>query len=190
MNRYFSDNRSLKLDRGRSAELILYREYGGLCAEASSAWLNANRKSVALDLEKSTGVSVCGTHCPYCALQCGMNLEPTGQHSWSVVERDFPTDRGGLCQKGWTAVELIEDAARPRTPLVRDRCSEPLRAATWEDALERTRCTIGTRANHRGQAQPFGAALRGGNGAWQMHSWPWRRRRSRLSDLGHNRMKR
>ena len=49
----------------------------------------------------------CETHCPYCALQCGMNLVPIGGRT-TVVKRDFPTNRGGLCQKGWTAAELLE----------------------------------------------------------------------------------
>ena len=96
----------------------------------------------ALEPEKSTGVFLCATHCPYCALQCGMNLKSTAEHSWSVVARVFPTNRGGLCQKGWTAAGLLEDPGRLRTPLVRDHRSEPLRAATWEDALERIRCAI------------------------------------------------
>ena len=112
----------------------------------------------ALELEKSTGVSGCATHCPYCALQCGMNLKSTAEHSWAVVERDFPTNRGGLCQKGWTATELLENPGRLRTPLVRDRRSEPLRAATWEDALERIACAIErTQAAHgRNAAGIFG----------------------------------
>jgi assimilatory nitrate reductase catalytic subunit len=71
-----------------------------------------------------------------------MNLKSTAEHSWSVVDRDFPTNRGGLCQKGWTATKLLEDPGQLRTPLVRDRRSEPLRAATWEDALERIACFI------------------------------------------------
>jgi assimilatory nitrate reductase catalytic subunit len=66
-----------------------------------------------------------------------MNLESTADLSWSVVERDFPTNRGGLCQKGWTAAELLEAAGRLRTPLIRNNRSEPLRAATWEHALQR-----------------------------------------------------
>jgi assimilatory nitrate reductase catalytic subunit len=112
----------------------------------------------ALDLEKSTGVSICATHCPYCALQCGMNLKSTAEHSWSVVERDFPTNRGGPCQKGWTATELLDDPGRLRTPLVRDRRSEPLRAATWEDALGRIAYAIErTQAAHgRNAAGVFG----------------------------------
>jgi assimilatory nitrate reductase catalytic subunit len=84
----------------------------------------------------------CATHCPYCSLQCGMQLEPTAAESWTVAARDFPTNRGGLCQKGWTAAELLGSADRLRTPLVRDSRSAPLRVATWEEALERVAAAI------------------------------------------------
>lgn len=79
---------------------------------------------------------VCATHCPYCSLQCGMRLQPGGAGSWKVVERDFPTNRGGLCQKGWTSAELLDNPGRLRTPLVRDSRTEPFRAATWDQALD------------------------------------------------------
>lgn len=32
----------------------------------------------------------------------------------------FPTNRGELCQKGWTAAELLSSPGRLRVPLVRD----------------------------------------------------------------------
>jgi len=86
--------------------------------------------------------TVCATHCPYCALQCGMHLDSSAPDSWRVTERDFPTNRGGLCQKGWTAAELLSHPDRLLTPLVRDHRSEPLRPATWEEALERVTCAI------------------------------------------------
>ena len=38
------------------------------------------------------------THCPYCALQCGMALSPLAEGGAEVRQRDFPTNRGGLCQ--------------------------------------------------------------------------------------------
>ncbi|GGP61139.1 molybdopterin oxidoreductase family protein [Saccharothrix coeruleofusca] len=69
------------------------------------------------------------THCPYCALQCAMSI--TGG---KVSPREFPTNRGGLCQKGWTAAELLTSPARLTTPLVR-RDGE-LRPATWDEALD------------------------------------------------------
>ena len=50
------------------------------------------------------------THCPYCSLQCGMSLHPANG-TLLVGTRDFPTNRGGLCEKGWTAafVEVTYD---------------------------------------------------------------------------------
>jgi assimilatory nitrate reductase catalytic subunit len=83
------------------------------------------------------------THCPYCSLQCGMHLvESRLAGSWKVTERDFPTNRGGLCQKGWTAAELLDSPERLRTPLVRDNRSEPLRPAGWDEALDRITTAI------------------------------------------------
>jgi assimilatory nitrate reductase catalytic subunit len=77
------------------------------------------------------------THCPYCSLQCGMNLRSNEDDSWTVVERDFPTSNGGLCQKGWTAAELLNHPDRLRTPLIRDSRTAPLRPAGWTEALDR-----------------------------------------------------
>lgn len=47
------------------------------------------------------------THCPYCALQCGMTLVPDGTGSVQVRARDLPSNGGGLCQKGWTSATLL-----------------------------------------------------------------------------------
>jgi assimilatory nitrate reductase catalytic subunit len=77
---------------------------------------------------------VSATHCPYCALQCGMRLEPANNRL-VVAVRDFPTNKGGLCRKGWTAAELLDAPDRLTTPLVRDRKGGTLRAATWDEAL-------------------------------------------------------
>ena len=73
------------------------------------------------------------THCPYCALQCAMRLEVTADRV-TVASRDFPTNRGGLCQKGWTAAEVLRAEDRLTEPLVRrDGVLQP---ATWEEALD------------------------------------------------------
>ena len=93
------------------------------------------------EIENDAEVLACATHCPYCSLQCGMHLQPA-RGSWTVVERNFPTNGGGLCQKGWTAGELLGHPERLRTPLVRDKRSAPLRPATWEEALERVTSSI------------------------------------------------
>ncbi|MGO4595021.1 molybdopterin oxidoreductase family protein [Leifsonia sp. 2TAF2] len=76
------------------------------------------------------------THCPYCALQCAMTLTPTpgGPTPVAVTGRQFPTNRGGLCKKGWTSAEVLSTPGRLTTPLIR-RGGE-LRPASWDEALE------------------------------------------------------
>ncbi len=81
--------------------------------------------------------STVDTHCPYCALQCGMTVTAGDRPATLVPQEDFPTNRGGLCVKGWTAAELLDSPERLLTPLVRDRRDEPLRPATWDEALDR-----------------------------------------------------
>src|SRR3954466_9999024 len=76
------------------------------------------------------------THCPYCALQCGMTVTATPDGP-AVGARDFPTNRGGLCQKGWTSAELLTSPQRLTTPLMRSSRTEPLRPTTWAAALDR-----------------------------------------------------
>src|ERR1700761_6086704 len=74
------------------------------------------------------------THCPYCALQCGMSLVHEGD-AWKVEARDFPTNKGGLCRKGWTAATLLNAPGRLTTPLLRDKADGTLRPASFDEAL-------------------------------------------------------
>ncbi len=77
------------------------------------------------------------THCPYCALQCGMNLRPEpGGEGVAVEERaDFPVNRGALCGKGRTAPAVLSSRVRLTGPLVRTHAGR-LEPATWEEALD------------------------------------------------------
>ncbi|WP_077489757.1 molybdopterin oxidoreductase family protein [Sinomonas mesophila] len=96
------------------------------------------------------------THCPYCALQCAMSLAPasagaggaavpggalpapvgTTPAPLDVDGRDFPTNRGGLCRKGWTSAELLRHPDRVTEPLLRGEDGH-FRPVSWEQALER-----------------------------------------------------
>lgn len=81
--------------------------------------------------------AVTATHCPYCALQCGMNLrrEPGGA-AVTVEERaDFPVNRGALCGKGRSAPAVLSSRVRLTEPLVRTHAGR-LEPATWEEALD------------------------------------------------------
>ena len=79
------------------------------------------------------------THCPYCSLQCGIVLTAGGRPATLRPQDDFPTNRGGLCSKGWNAATLLDHPQRLMQPLVRtvpgDR-SSPLRPTDWGTALD------------------------------------------------------
>ncbi|MEO7124293.1 MAG: molybdopterin oxidoreductase family protein [Lacisediminihabitans sp.] len=78
------------------------------------------------------------SHCPYCALQCAMALRATPVQragSVTIAGRDFPTNRGGLCKKGWTAAELLDSAERILQPMMR-MPSGDFAPTSWEHALD------------------------------------------------------
>ncbi|MEV7860218.1 molybdopterin oxidoreductase family protein [Streptomyces hirsutus] len=82
--------------------------------------------------------TVTPTHCPYCALQCGMNLTPVPGGTVRVSERaDFPVNRGALCGKGRTAPAVLDPGVRLTSPLVRSPETGALVPAGWDGALDR-----------------------------------------------------
>ncbi|OBF23033.1 nitrite reductase [Mycobacterium kubicae] len=91
------------------------------------------------------------THCPYCALQCGITLDVSQGAVELAPQSDFPTNRGGLCAKGWTAAELLNHPDRLTGPLVRDDRNSALRPATWNEALERIVTNFQTIQHHHGR---------------------------------------
>lgn len=77
------------------------------------------------------------THCPYCALQCGQWMSPSGEVDARAVyatERD-PAGGGGMCQKGWTSSALLTHPHRLTSPLVRDSRAAGFRETDWAGAL-------------------------------------------------------
>ncbi len=107
------------------------------------------------------GATTIATHCPYCSLQCGITLDPSVRPVALAAQEDFPTNRGGLCAKGWTAAELLAHPDRLSTPLVRDHRDQPLRPASWDDALDRVAGAIRAAQDRYGRD---GVGLFGGGG--------------------------
>ncbi len=77
------------------------------------------------------------THCPYCALQCAQTLTatPDDRLPVAVAARDFPTNRGGMCVKGWTSAEVLRASDRLTQPLIR-ASDGGFREAEWGEALD------------------------------------------------------
>ncbi|MFG2077804.1 molybdopterin oxidoreductase family protein [Nonomuraea maritima] len=93
------------------------------------------------------------THCPYCALQCGMEI---GAGLAITPRTDVPANASGaLCQKGWTAGELLTNGARLTTPLLHGE------AVAWDVALDYVADRLSAiRAEHG----PDAVAVFGGGG--------------------------
>jgi assimilatory nitrate reductase catalytic subunit len=80
------------------------------------------------------------THCPFCALQCGMHVAGRRDAVEIAGNAQFPVNKGGLCVKGWSAGGTLAHRDRLTAPLIRD-ANGTLKPARWEAALD----TIATR---------------------------------------------
>src|SRR5689334_25317836 len=83
-----------------------------------------------------------------------MMLVPGEGGKLTVAARDFPTNKGGMCRKGWTAASLLDAPDRLTTPLASHEKGGKLRPVSWDEALDRIalaasarsrRCTAGMR---------------------------------------------
>ena len=75
------------------------------------------------------------THCPYCAVQCGLNLLVEKDHVVGFEPRyDFPVNEGRLCPKGVTAYLQIHHPDRLLYPLIKH--NGMFERASWDEALD------------------------------------------------------
>src|SRR6185503_1104806 len=82
------------------------------------------------------------THCPYCALQCGMHLVRGANGIEVGGNEKFPVNEGGLCIKGWAATATLAHPDRLLTPLMRNS-QGVLVEASWAIALKRIADRVG-----------------------------------------------
>ncbi len=84
-----------------------------------------------INKRKAVSVAV-ATHCPYCALQCGMRI--TREDAAISGDESFPVNNGALCVKGWTAAELLSHPDRLLRPLKRN-ARGALEPVSWDEAF-------------------------------------------------------
>ena len=100
------------------------------------------------------------THCPYCALNCGMLLKADGatvegQTRW----KGSPLTKGALCSKGATAFQQVNHVDRLTMPLLRK--GNGFVEIEWDDALDRAADGFLKIREHHGAAA--NAVLSGGS---------------------------
>jgi len=78
-----------------------------------------------------------------------------------IVPSAFPTNRGTMCQKGWTAGALLGHPDRLTTPLLRHSRDAELRPASWDEALDRVAAELRACAQRHG---PDAVGVFGGGG--------------------------
>ncbi|MBF4462939.1 molybdopterin oxidoreductase family protein [Rathayibacter sp. VKM Ac-2878] len=66
----------------------------------------------------------------------------------SIAGREFPTNRGGLCAKGWTAAELLASGQRLTAPL--RRTADGFVEISWEEALDAVAAAVRTTREQHG----------------------------------------
>jgi assimilatory nitrate reductase catalytic subunit len=90
-----------------------------------------------------------------------MSLTPDGEGGATVGARVVPSNRGGLCRKGWTSADLLTGPGRLTTPLARAGKNAPLLPVSWDEALDRAAAGLRAAQDRDG---PDGAAVFGGGG--------------------------
>lgn len=81
--------------------------------------------------------------CPYCAVGCSMiaytRTQPDGTVNLLQIEGDpdSPVNRGRLCPKGATAMQLAVSKRRADSPMFRAAGATQWQTITWDDALNR-----------------------------------------------------
>ncbi len=75
------------------------------------------------------------SHCPYCSLNCGLDLQTDGGTVVGISRwKQSPLTNGSLCSKGATAYEQINHKDRILAPLIRS--GSDFHEATWDEALD------------------------------------------------------
>jgi assimilatory nitrate reductase catalytic subunit len=82
------------------------------------------------------------SHCPYCALQCGIDLAGSSRAPRLDGDPEFPVNQGALCIKGWTAARLLRHPERLAQPQVRN-ADGTFASVSWDEALGRIAGSIG-----------------------------------------------
>jgi ferredoxin-nitrate reductase len=75
--------------------------------------------------------------CPYCGVGCRLAMTArSGQLVRVQGVVDAPANRGGICAKGATLHQVVQDPGRLERPLWREARHAPLRPGSWNAAIE------------------------------------------------------
>lgn len=89
-------------------------------------------------LPTAKGFSTARATCPYCGVGCVLDVTvEDGRMTGIRAEADVAPNFGMLCPKGAFLFKSDDPSRRLTAPMMRDRKGEPLREATWDQAIRR-----------------------------------------------------
>ncbi|HZP43152.1 MAG TPA: molybdopterin-dependent oxidoreductase, partial [Candidatus Binatia bacterium] len=98
---------------------------------------SAGRDRAAWEAAERVPDGLVPTHCPFCGVQCAMQLRVADGRVVGVEPRDFPHNRGALCPKGVVAYQQQAHPERLRHPMIRrGGKGGRLERASWDEALD------------------------------------------------------
>ena len=84
------------------------------------------------------GARVSRTVCPYCAVGCGMLVHTMDGRVVNIEgDTDHPINRGSLCSKGASLIQVVNNPKRLTRPLYRAPGAGSWREVEWDWALDR-----------------------------------------------------
>ncbi len=104
----------------------------GACVEACPT-ATLNEKTI---IEKGLPERTVLTTCAYCGVGCSFKAELQGDQVVRMTPyKDGKANHGHSCVKGRFAWGYATHADRVRTPLIRERITDPWREASWDEAI-------------------------------------------------------
>jgi len=77
------------------------------------------------------------TICPYCAVGCGLIVHSRGNEVINIEgDPDHPINKGTLCSKGSSIIQLRDNAQRITEPMYRAKGAKEWQKVSWDWALD------------------------------------------------------
>lgn len=92
---------------------------------------------------RARGAAVTTTICPYCAVGCGMLVYTRDGKVVNIEgDPDHPINRGSLCSKGASLIQVVNNTKRVTRPLYRAAGASEWREVEWDWALDEVAARI------------------------------------------------
>jgi predicted molibdopterin-dependent oxidoreductase YjgC len=128
----------------------------GQCVQTCPTGALADRKALRAHARPEP-IQTTRSVCPYCGVGCSVELMSKGDTLVGIrPARDGGANEGALCVKGQFAFDHVQHGDRLKVPLVRD--GDRLRAASWDEALDRAAEGFRRAHEHHGRHSIYAVA--------------------------------